>query len=489
MAIRKNCKSSILMVLVLAFLLCAFVSSQAFAATKTRKVKVTAKVSKSKITVVQGNKIKLAVYNGKKKLSTTTAKYKSSKKAVATVSKKGVVTAKKAGKAVITINYKKKSAKITVTVKKKVVPKSINLDKKSVTLNIKDTYKLKATIKPSNATDKTIKWLSSDISVAAISNGVISAKKEGTTTITAETANGKTAVCTVTVKAAASPTMSETPSSETPTIPETPSSGGQETPGNIITVNGIQFDVSEAPTTMNIFGGNDKNSVIMGSLQSDQFHITPLANISEKDVTWKINNGAVHTVITNYYDVGAEMNNTVSVPNTKTAVAYVEYGKSRNTGKYSARVIPACKTGTFTIAMYFKGSLVRQTKVIVHSVDYREIELRRIVSAIEKELPANPSVDDLVTTTAAYVYDHFSYDYPPTGDGVDCVQGADIMGMVFQSHGYRVMFHSTEDNVKSYYVHPIVTTLGHVNTYAIDNNGNVLTAAAVEGHHLKDWNN
>ena len=488
MAIRKNCKSSILMVLVLAFLLCAFVSSQAFAATKTRKVKVTAKVSKSKITVVQGNKIKLAVYNGKKKLSTTTAKYKSSKKAVATVSKKGVVTAKKAGKAVITINYKKKSAKITVTVKKKVVPKSINLDKKSVTLNIKDTYKLKATIKPSNATDKTIKWLSSDISVAAISNGVISAKKEGTTTITAETANGKTAVCTVTVKAAASPTMSETPSSEKPSS-EAPSSG-QEQNGNIITVNDIQFDISEAPSVMNIFGGNDKNSVLAGVLQSDKYMIVkPLVTISEKDVTWKINNGNNQICVLNHVDPGALANNVVSVPNVRNAIAYIEYGKSTSSAnQYLATVTPACKTGTFTIAMYFKGSLVRQTKVIVHSADYREVELRRIVSAIDKELPANPTAQDLGATTARYVYQNFSYDYPPAGDGFDCTEGANVLGMVYQCHGYRVMFHSTEDDIKTYYVHPIITTLGHINAYALDNNGNVIASMAVQGHFLKDWN-
>ena len=169
--------------------------------------------------------------------------------------------------------------------------------------------------------------------------------------------------------------------------------------------------------------------------------------------------------------------------------AYIEYGKSTSSAnQYLATVTPACKTGTFTIAMYFKGSLIRQTKVIVHSADYREVELRRIVSAIDKKLPANPSADDLAVTTAAYVYENFSYDYPPAGDGMDCTQGADILGMVFQSHGYRVMFDSTDDNVKSYYVHPIITTLGHVDAYALDNNGNILTGRPVQGHFLKDWN-
>ena len=44
--------------------------------------------------------------------------YNSSKPGVATVSKKGVIKARKAGKAVITVKCGKKSFKVTVTVKK-----------------------------------------------------------------------------------------------------------------------------------------------------------------------------------------------------------------------------------------------------------------------------------------------------------------------------------------------------------------------------------
>lgn len=57
------------------------------------------------------------------------------------------------------------------------------------------TTTLIASITPSNATDKTITWSSSNTSVAAVSNG----KMVGKVTITVKTVNGYTAASTVEV--------------------------------------------------------------------------------------------------------------------------------------------------------------------------------------------------------------------------------------------------------------------------------------------------
>ena len=75
------------------------------------------KLSKTKITLIQGKKYQLKVKGTKKK-----AKWSSTKKSVATVNKKGVVTAKKKGTAYIKAKVGKKTYKCKVTVKSKKTP-------------------------------------------------------------------------------------------------------------------------------------------------------------------------------------------------------------------------------------------------------------------------------------------------------------------------------------------------------------------------------
>lgn len=65
------------------------------------------------------------------------------------------------------------------------------------------TETLSATVQPSNATDKAVQFTSSNETIATVTpvQGKITGVKAGTATITATTANGKTAVCEVTVTA------------------------------------------------------------------------------------------------------------------------------------------------------------------------------------------------------------------------------------------------------------------------------------------------
>ena len=77
---------------------------------------------------------------------------------------------------------------------------SVTLSKTALTLEAGKTVRLSATVLPATATDKSVTWSSNNEVVATvITNGTVTARKAGTAVITARTANGKSASCTVTV--------------------------------------------------------------------------------------------------------------------------------------------------------------------------------------------------------------------------------------------------------------------------------------------------
>lgn len=85
---------------------------------------------------------------------------------------------------------------------KTVAVTKVTLNKTSVTVKRGNKYTLKATIAPSNATNKKVTWSSANPSVASVSSsGVVLAKKNGIATITAKSSNGKKATCKVKVVA------------------------------------------------------------------------------------------------------------------------------------------------------------------------------------------------------------------------------------------------------------------------------------------------
>ena len=128
-----------------------------------------------------------------------TLSWASSKQSVATVSGSGLVTALAEGSSTITVSVGGKSATCQVTVEKKVISvTSVTLDKTELTLKEGEEANLVATVKPEDASDKTITWSSSDDSVATVESGKVKALKEGTVTITAS-AGAVKAECMVTV--------------------------------------------------------------------------------------------------------------------------------------------------------------------------------------------------------------------------------------------------------------------------------------------------
>ena len=147
-----------------------------------------------------------------------------------------------------------KIAMLTVDMKPTVPVTGVTVSPTTLTLEVGKTSTLTATVTPSNATDKTVTWKSSNTSVATVSSaGVVTGVAAGTATITATTQDGgKTATCAVTVKAA--------------TIPVT--------------------GVTVSPTTLTLEKGKTKTLTAT---------VTP-SNATNQTVTWSSSNTSVATV-------------------------------------------------------------------------------------------------------------------------------------------------------------------------------------------------
>ncbi len=179
-----------IMALMLAFLLVCTsifaVPTDTQAAAKAKKITL----STTKQTLYVGKSFTLKVKKVSPSNASKSVTYKSSDKAIATVSSKGKVTAKKPGKATITVTSKTNSkvkAKCIVTVKQQV--KSIQTAA-SLTLQKGKSATLGWSITPSNANNKKVKFSSSNKKVATVnSKGKISAKKTGTAKITVKSAD------------------------------------------------------------------------------------------------------------------------------------------------------------------------------------------------------------------------------------------------------------------------------------------------------------
>ena len=174
------------------------------------------KLSKKSISLNKGKKYTLKASIAPKNAANKAVVWKSSNKKIATVSSKGVVTAKSAGTTTITATAKdgsRKKASCKVTIKgsnnKKILIQELKFDIKERIIELmpaqyKDTSKYWVNryigredhyydpiIFPSNATNKTLSWKSSNTNVATVdTKGNITALRAGTTIISASTTDG-----------------------------------------------------------------------------------------------------------------------------------------------------------------------------------------------------------------------------------------------------------------------------------------------------------
>ena len=208
-------------------------------------------VAPTTATIIKGQTQQLTATVAPSSASNKSVSWSSSNNSVATVSSTGLVTAKAAGTADITVTTADGNYKAVCKVTVRVLVTGVSLSETDISLIKGSTEQLLATVSPADASNKTISWTTTDKSVATVSNtGLVTAVGGGTATITATTADGSyTDVCKVTV-----------------TVP----------------VEGIKF-------------GDVSSNVGIGSTTKLNYTITP-PEATNKTVTWQSSDPAVATV-------------------------------------------------------------------------------------------------------------------------------------------------------------------------------------------------
>ena len=294
-------------------------------------------INKNELTLTAGDSETLTVNILPVNATDKSVSWTSSDNAKVTVSD-GLVKAVSAGTATITVKTSNnKTAECKVTVKHtEVVAESVNLNKNVLTLTVGDSETLTATLLPSDVTDRTLIWDSSDKTKVTVTDGTVTAVAAGEATITVKTANGKTATCSVTVNLPTvlpeSVTLNKSQlnltegSSETLTVIILPSTVTDKSvswvssDNNVVTVtDGLITAVAEGTATVtvktvnnkiaectvtvepavirveNIFLDKSELTLTVGKTYELSVTISP-ADAEDKSVSWASSNNAVATV-------------------------------------------------------------------------------------------------------------------------------------------------------------------------------------------------
>ena len=245
--------------------------------------------------------------------------YKSSNETVAVVSNDGIITARSEGWATITVCSDENPAiygTCTVKVGLPVYVTKITLDTTNVTMWAGATRQLGVSIEPANADIKTVTYGSSNPDVATVSsNGLITAKKKGTATITvtATDGSGKSASCAVIVKQ--------------------PVTGIQITPNGFTLVKGDVKDLKA-----NVSPADADNPDVIWTSSN-----TNIAAVSSKGQVTAVNEGSCVITATCKDNASISASCTIVVGTPVTSVALAPNRASMNTGEtilITASVLP-----------------------------------------------------------------------------------------------------------------------------------------------------
>ena len=245
-------------------------------------------------------------------------------------------------------------------------PTGITLSKTTASVTAGSSVTLTATVLPSNANNKTVTWSSSDAAVATVSSGgVVKGVKAGTAKITAKTANGKTATCTVTVTA--KETLVQYTTTDELNYRSSPTTSGalKGTLAKGATVNVVDGYSQKADgyTWYKLKIGNDYYYAVSEYLKKKTTTVDA-TGITLSKTTASVTEGSSVTLTATVAPSNAT-NKTVTWSSSNTAVATVSSsgvvkGVKAGTAKITAKTNNG-KTATCTVTVTAKETLVQYT--------------------------------------------------------------------------------------------------------------------------------
>ena len=212
-----------------------------------------------------GDKIQLTAKISPSNATNKNVTWESNNEKVATINSSGLMTLVGTGEVTITCKAVDGGSGQTIRFTVTKTDHSIKVQKISMSgipeyTYVDDVYTIKTTITPSNATNKTLEWSSSDNSIATVDqNGKVTALREGTVKITAKATDGSTASTNA-----------------------------------IITVN-KKPDKTIYATAVNLERVNPDDIPSVGGTLQLKATLSP-SNVTNKNITWKSSDDSIATV-------------------------------------------------------------------------------------------------------------------------------------------------------------------------------------------------
>lgn len=238
-------------------------------------------LNKAIITLIEGENETLHAAVGPYDATDKSITWMSADSSIATVDSSGRVKGVKKGTTTITAKTVNNIvAECSIKVEEETIPipkpdikepESIELNKDEITLYEGDSEILQATVSPDDSTDKSVTWTSDDPNIASVSiSGKVVGKEKGTTTIAAETVNGKKAFCIITVKKKSVASSISQP---------------------------ISRPVNQTSTIQpeSIYLNKDQTTLSVGESETLQATVNP-SDATDKSVTWSSTNTDIVTV-------------------------------------------------------------------------------------------------------------------------------------------------------------------------------------------------